>query len=564
MAVDEQLTSDPGGLFQRLQSRYGLGQDPLAMDVPFYPGAQREYSLETLRHLAAFGDMAILVTGARGAGKTRMLAELVRHESDRLNFQRLSITDLASEQALADRLLAIAHQGLATGRTVRDAIFNFFKWSEKATLRGRRIVLLVDDADHMAAPLLRMLVAAFTHADRSQAAVPVLCGSDTLLDMLDSEGGGLQHQAHQIHLRPLNRDEIGDYLRPRIVKAGGDPDALLAATHLKKLHELGQGSFGRLKRTAPAVWLDMAGHQPSARRNRMSPRKLVIPLAVLLSLGGSWLIVSWQYDDVVAHQNEKPAPVERKTIRLGPDEESWHPEAEAKISPQRLAPDTSLNDQVSAPEAKVNTTPPDGPTGDGAPDQSPGAGNDALAANDPKADELTAADPLAATAQPSEAESTEAPQPAPADQAKVVTEPEESPAEVPTESNQPKPEPSASKGQPDKEAAVSADQTADEALEPAFKPQAPDRFTSVEALRAGSGLTAQFIAGYEEKTALDFLSEHPDIEGMVYTRSTRKGKPWYVVVYGQFSSRNEARQAVNDLPEGLADHDVWIRSRSGL
>lgn len=562
MAVDEQLTSDPGGLFQRLQSRYGLGQDPLAMDVPFYPGGQREYSLETLRHLAAFGDMAILVTGARGAGKTRVLAELVRHESDRLDFQRLSTTDLASEQALADRLLAIAHQGLATGRTVRDAIYNFFKWSEKATLRGRRIVLLVDDADHMAAPLLRMLVAAFTHADRGQAAVPVLSGSDTLLDMLDSEGGGLQHQAHQIHLRPLNRDEIADYLRPRIAKAGGDPDVLLAASHLKKLHELGQGSFGRLKRTAPAVWLDMAGHQPAARRNRMSPRKLVIPLAVLLLLGGSWLMVSWQYDDVVAHQSDQPAPVERKTIRLGPDEESWHPEAETTSSPQRSAPDVSLNDPISASEAKANEVPTDAPAGDGAHDQSPVAGDEALAADEPKADEVAAADSVAAIAQPSEAESKEVPQPTPADQANVVAEPEAAPAETSNENNQP--QPNASTAQADTEAAVSADQTADETPGRAFKPQAPDRFTPVEALRAGAGLTAQFIAGYEEKTALDFLSEHPDIEGMVYTRSTRKGKPWYVVVYGQFSSRNEARQAVSDLPQGLAEHDVWIRSQSGL
>lgn len=74
--TDSSLTSDPGSLFQRLQARYGLGQDPLAMDVPYFQGAQRQYALETVRHLAAFGDMALLITGARGAGKTLSLIHI--------------------------------------------------------------------------------------------------------------------------------------------------------------------------------------------------------------------------------------------------------------------------------------------------------------------------------------------------------------------------------------------------------------------------------------------------------------------------------------------------------
>ncbi|TBW51024.1 sporulation protein [Marinobacter halodurans] len=560
MAVDEQLTSDPGGLFQRLQSRYGLGQDPLAMDVPFYPGGQREYALETLRHLAAFGDMAIIVTGARGAGKTRMLAELVRHETERLDFQRLNRTDLASEQALADRLLAIAHQGLATGRTVRDAIYNFFRWSEKATLKGRRIVLLVDDAGHLPAPLLRMLVAAFTHADRSQAAVPVLAGSDTLLDMLDSEGGGLQHQVHQIHLRPLTREEVADYLRPRIARAGGDPELLLTAGHLKKLHELGQGSFGRLKRTAPAVWLDIAGHQPVARSGpRFSPRQWSLPLAIVALLGTSWLVVSWQYDDVVAHQpDEAPAPVARKTVRLGPGEDAWHPETDGAGQGRGPTPETPLGgqDDVVTQGASVREAAPEKePVEGGGQPTEPSSVASSEISEDRAAPEAGSAQPASGDSG-SEAVALTGSEPG-------RTELPEKPVSQTAAADSTPAEPVA--GQSGMEAPAEAVTEAPKSkAAPAFKPQNPARFRSVEALRSGSGLTVQFIAGYEEKTATDFLNEHPGVDGLVYTRSTRKGKPWYVVIYGQFSSRDEARQALNALPEGLSEHDVWIRSRSGL
>ena len=61
--TEERLNSlDGGGLFPRLQQRYGLRANPLEMETPFFPDAMRHHALEALRHLCGFGDMALLLT----------------------------------------------------------------------------------------------------------------------------------------------------------------------------------------------------------------------------------------------------------------------------------------------------------------------------------------------------------------------------------------------------------------------------------------------------------------------------------------------------------------------
>ncbi|WP_165857652.1 AAA family ATPase [Marinobacter sp. JSM 1782161] len=572
--IDDRLTSDPGSLFQKLQERYGLGQDPLAMEHPFFPGAQRQHTLETLRHLSAFGDMALVVTGARGSGKTRLLAELVRGESERLDFQRLEVADCHSEQALCDRLLRIAHHGLGAGRSPRDAIFGFFRWSETATSRGRRIVLLIDDADHMPTALIQLLLTAYCRGDRSQGALPVLAGAESLVTDL-AEASGLESYVHPLRLRPLNREELADYLRPRLQKAGGDTADLLSGTRLKKLHELSQGSFGRLKRTAPAVWLDMAGHQPAAvaRRRSFNVRSLLIPLALVVLLGVSWLVVSWQYDATVASQETaSEPPAERKTVRLGPGAEEWAEAADHPADADAAESGAAGTMARANPEAPGTSAADAGADGESATPVPVESDDDVQRAS--PVDESAVSSEGAATDVAEDASALSGAAPGAADDEAAVGEPSETLSEtVPTqgpsgpdaeEEDAVTPEASRPAEAPPADGAQSNDlsQPAEEA--PAFQPDLPQRFRDVAPLRTESGVTAQFIAGFEEATAIDFLNQHPDVTELVYTRSTRQGKPWYVVIYGRFPSREEARAAIARLPGNLARHDVWIRSLSGL
>ncbi|MFV8572343.1 AAA family ATPase [Marinobacter sp. SBS5] len=320
MAQDTLSSLDGGGLFPRLQQRYGLSENPLEMDSPFFPGAMRQHALETLRHLSGFGDMALVVTGAPGAGKTRVLTELVRSESARLDFHHVPVAALTSAAALARELKSLTRSAIPEDFEPREAVYRYFSWSESRVERGRRQVLLVDDADRCPPDVLNLILSAFVAADRTAAAVPVFAGSEAVERVLSSEPDA--GYVHHLALPPLDKDDVFAYLEPRVNKTGGSVDELLSSCRLKQIHALSQGSLGRLKRVTPGVWLDMvAGSHGVSRFNFPSIQSLRWPALAVLLLGISWWLVSLQYDQAVENLPDQSVAPERvrKSITIGPE-----------------------------------------------------------------------------------------------------------------------------------------------------------------------------------------------------------------------------------------------------
>ena len=78
------------------------------------------------------------------------------------------------------------------------------------------------------------------------------------------------------------------------------------------------------------------------------------------------------------------------------------------------------------------------------------------------------------------------------------------------------------------------------------------------------GYTLQVLGAGLKKSADDFIRKQREPQKFYLFRTTYKGNPWYVVVYGQYKSRQSASTASKSLPEDLRKLKPWARSIQGI
>lgn len=542
----------------RLRERFALVRDPFAEDSGFfYTGARRQHSLETLRHLCCFGDMVLLLSGSRGAGKTRTLAELCRREKGQLDFRLLPASQLTSIRALAACLLAQANSELPLGQSAELVVSGFFRWSETAARKDRRMVLLVDDANRVPSEVLKALISAFRAADRSQAAVPLLAGEDPIVRQLTGDDATESAPwLHQIHLKPLGVDDIADYIDQAMKFGGAERYEAPSAAQLKQIRTQSDGVLGRLRRATPAVLTGMSQSAGAAPKTKpRSPKKAGgfglarwAALVVLLMLV-SYLVMSWFYKSpgqadsttktlviperpMVHMAQPNPGP-SASAMNDGADSASQEKAPSSEPSPSKVAPAAAPSVATKAPEKTANA--PETPV---------------VQPSEEKSAETSGA----AVAGPGAAVDGESSGKEKMPQAAV-----EKPAPTETQATA-KPAPSVSKSQ------VAASIPALErkrASPPAFSPALPSHYEAVSVLKSQGAYTIQMSAGHNESTAIDFIHRHASVS-LVYTRSSYKGKPWYVVVHGTYRDSQAAHKALDQLPEAMRKQGPWVRRTAGL
>lgn len=91
-------------------------------------------------------------------------------------------------------------------------------------------------------------------------------------------------------------------------------------------------------------------------------------------------------------------------------------------------------------------------------------------------------------------------------------------------------------------------------------PEQPAYFVSLDELRLREGWTLQLVAGNRERTVLNVLERAPEGALLSYTLGERQGQPWFMLVYGQYTSYDVAREAAGRLPAALGVGEPWVRS----
>ncbi len=78
------------------------------------------------------------------------------------------------------------------------------------------------------------------------------------------------------------------------------------------------------------------------------------------------------------------------------------------------------------------------------------------------------------------------------------------------------------------------------------------------------GYTLQLLGGRNDKNIQAFIRKYKLRGKAVYFHTRHKQRNWYALVYGSYNSRNEAIQAIKQLPKALQKTSPWARSFASI
>jgi len=555
-------TENINALVAQLQQKLGLKKNPFAasLDV-FYEGAQRQHNLETIRHLAIFGDMVLLLTGEKGAGKTQIIERFTKSHAQDVDLHIVSGRREAGAAAAIQRLAALASVQAIEGEpssVLLDRLLQ--RYDQLFKQRGKRSLVIIDDADQLPHAELYGLIQAFRSQPPESGAALMLAGLPVLLDVIHEKlDESTDEWLHQIHLKPLSKEEMKDYLQLRLKAAGSEGDVDLDGAQLEHLANMGKGLPGRINRVFVNVMLGEELFPANVERHadRVSQRVL-FGIAAILFL--SFVFVGFQHG-LFEFDSASSSDEELTGSQMAED---------ANLEEKRKEKVTAEEDHAEQMMARLARI-------DRAIAQTGGVGED---------NALALGDSVKSGAQGGAEERKDASLEASRDNS-MMRKPSSS---VMDEGIDNAPSPVSGKGDdsPSQDSKLRAG-SEDESFVKDVESSAEAVFYDPEPIKTappthedkrdpyfrnrnwvmrqpGSDYSLQVLGSYNIETAKRFIrdAESQLRDKLFYLQTTYKGRIWYIVMYGQFESKTLARQAVTSSPDYIRKQKPWIRSFAGI
>lgn len=525
-----------------------------------------------LAHLCHFGDLVLLLIGDKGAGKTRLIEQLVREEEKSLPCARVLPESLVDAKRLleqiAESLPAAPWARSVAGGSLAQVI-EYFREQAKA---GHRTLLIIDDAHVLSEDALDLLVRHFQ---------PLVAAGQLSLLLAAAPGFDWEWQRrvsvpqsfYRVELAPLTAEDVVQYVEARFRSVGWKGNPPLAQDALRRLAEQSKGNPAAIHRLAPALLAvpslpagglsvkeglssfavavkpDLPKVTPAARSH--FPWKWPALAAALLA--GSFGLVWFQY------QAGDPASRAKQPVTSEPSEVdqlqeplvlNW-PQPESLPWMEADEPEPAQSQDIIVPEMADNnelTERADTGESGGTVEQV----DESLAANG-ATEELSGAGGSAPLPLEQPVPQEQKPQPerlaepaAPPEVAAPVT-----PVEVPRQVEQAPRERAT--------AVVPEPQVTRETPQKSLSRHSAFRDQSWLMARPAGRYTIQLLGSYNEQTARSLIDEQSAPDGFWYVKTLRKGQDWYVVLHGEFPNRAAARAAIDRLPTHLKKLQPWMR-----
>ena len=239
--IDQVSQLEPGYL-----DEYGLRQAPFSQqhdDAFLYLDAERRQRLNMLSHLTQYSNLLLIVTGERGIGKTSLMHRYIKQADDNWRICEVNAHTMMDAETLLNEIAAgFGVSGLPGDiEQMQESIFQYLR-----TLQNDDDIpiLLLDDAHELPKEALETL---FYFADIEAAQghllrIILFCEPQIEIMLEAPAIRPLRERiTHTMDIPAFEEEQTAEYIKHRMAVAGFEGNSPFTPKVIKKLHRISRG-----------------------------------------------------------------------------------------------------------------------------------------------------------------------------------------------------------------------------------------------------------------------------------------------------------------------------------